>query len=210
MARLTSKIVLAAPPKLAKRPRPPRPPRPASMPRGPNLYRATRTVEQHGNLWVVPPEGFVGAHTSATEWMVYRALALHLKTPAHPEEPPFVGGLNWQFQAGDAAVSGTGNPRIPGGSVTDFQIDQGGWILGIRLDTEYYHTTRGAAQVAKDFYLKTHLGSVNRVVTIYDVHFVGDETGQAVMQVVAEALKGNERQNPASGSAFWRVRRAGA
>jgi hypothetical protein len=165
----------------------------AIAPKGPKHLHLGERPDYIGVGPGPPPPGFVSAHTSGEEWQVYWAIANHLKDPRDPRVPPFTGGRtgNWFFQAKDAGG------RVAGGSVTDYQIKQPyGW-LGIRLDTEKWHIFAGPNQQLKDLFIKTHVRSVQKIVTIYSQDFVGrDETGEAVMKVVALALRGIEMMNP--------------
>jgi hypothetical protein len=139
----------------------------------------------------------VGAHTSREEWLVYWAIAKHLDDPKEPRQPPFTGSRvgNWHFQALESS-SGVAAGRVPGGSVTDFQVKTPtGWI-GIRLDTERWHIFAGPNQQLKDLFIKTHAKSVQKTVTVYSQDFVEDESGEAVMRVIALALRGIEYPNP--------------
>jgi hypothetical protein len=138
-----------------------------------------------------PPPGFVGAHTSRTEWLVYWALFRKLAPDANPRQPPFTGipGVFVYQKIDDGG-------RVPGGSVTDMQVaTPTGWI-GLRIDTERWHIFAGPNQQAKDLFIKTHLRAVQRVVTLYEQDFIADDTGEAVCKVVALALRGIELMNP--------------
>jgi hypothetical protein len=138
-----------------------------------------------------PPLGFVGAHTSRTEWLVYWALAKKFGDPKDPRQAPFTGSRlgTWFYQVMDQGG------RVPAGSVSDFQVKTPlGWII-MRVDTERWHIFASAAQQAKDLFLKTHL-KTGKVVTLYEQDFIADDTGEAVMKVVALALKGLELPNP--------------
>lgn len=185
-------------PKLPKpsKPSPFHPKKPFSVaPRGPKrLHLGQHPVYMDAGPGE-PPEGFVGAHTSREEWWVYWAIAKHLNDPKDPRVPPFTGSRvgNWNYQALEGAGAGG---RIPGGSVTDYQVKTPtGWI-GIRLDTERWHIFAGPNQQLKDLFIKTHTKSVQQTVTIFSQDFIEDESGEAVMKVVALALRGIEYPNP--------------
>ncbi|MHB1330199.1 MAG: hypothetical protein ACYC2K_18520 [Gemmatimonadales bacterium] len=135
--------------------------------------------------------GFVGAHTSRTEWLVYWALSKKFGDPKDPRIPPYTGSRlgTWFYQVMDQGG------RVPAGSVSDFQVKTPfGWII-MRLDTERWHIFASAAQQMKDLFLKTHL-KTGKVVTLYEQDFIHDDTGEAVMKVVSLALKGLELPNP--------------
>lgn len=57
-----------------------------------------------------------------------------------------------------------------------------------------------------DLYLKTHLESMERVISVYDQHFIGDESGQEVLRVMSLALKGIELPSPIKFGTARRVR----
>jgi hypothetical protein len=142
-----------------------------------------------------PPPGFVGAHTSREEWMVYWAIATHKNDPVNPRVPPFTGSRigDWFYQAADAGG------RVPGGSVTDYQVRTPTGMIGIRLDTERWHIFAGPNQQLKDLFIKTHVKSLQKVVTIYSQDFLRadpSEQAEALMKVVALALRGIEYNNP--------------
>lgn len=185
---------IAALPKLKGLGKPPRLPKPQRFPikpTGPEHLRLGRRPLRVGIGPGEPPIGFVGAHTSRTEWLVYWALFRLLAPNRNPRTPPFTGILDvFAYQKIDDGG------RIPGGSVTDFQVKTPtGWI-GIRVDTERWHIFADPTQQAKDLFIKTHLKAVQKVVTIYEQDFIADDTGEAVCTVVALALKGIERMNP--------------
>ena len=98
-------------------------------------------------VWTVPPPGFLTAHNSVDEWMVYLALAMHLDDPPNPFKPPFVGGATkWVYQKAESPTGlGLGIGRVPAGSVTDFAVAEGGGWLVLRLQTERFPRIRRAA-----------------------------------------------------------------
>lgn len=182
------------PPKLGKRGKLPRTQRFSIKPRGPRHLHLGQRATHVGLGPGEPPIGFVGAHTSRTEWLVYWGLAVKTGKPKDPRVPPFVGAPDgsWRYQVSDDIVGG----RIPGGSVTDFQVQTPtGWI-GIRVDTERWHIFAGANQQMKDLFIKTHLKGVQKVITLYEQDFISDDTGAAVIALVALALQGIEKGNP--------------
>ena len=155
-----------------------------------------------------PPEGFVvpTSHNSKTEWLIYWALATLLDDPKDPRQPPFNGSRTGQWVVQIFEQGG----RVPGGSVTDFAVQTPtGWI-GIRVDSERWHTMAGPNQQIRDLFLKTHVKSLQKVITVYEQHFIEDSgpqgTGQAVCRVVALALKGIELPNPIRAGTAYRVR----
>ena len=166
----------------------------AVKPRGPEHLKLGVRPARLGIGPGEPPIGFVGAHTSRSEWVIYWAIWTVRDTPGDPRKPPFIGAPDgtWTFQTMDSAVGG----RVPGGSVTDFQVQTPtGWIA-IRLDTERWHIFASPNQQAKDLFIKTHLKAVQKVVTIFEQDFIADDTGEAACRLVALAMRGIEMMNP--------------
>jgi hypothetical protein len=169
----------------------------AIAPRGPRHLRLGQHPLRIGVGPGEPPPGFVAptTHNSREEWAPYWAIAMHLDDPHDPRTPPFTGSRigNWNYQTVEGAGMGG---RIPGGSVTDFQVKTPtGWI-GIRLDTERWHIFAGPNQQLKDLFIKTHTRSVQKTITIFSQDYVEDETGEAIMKIIALALRGIEYPNP--------------
>lgn len=181
----------------------PRPPRDRSKPvvrmLGPESLRLGTAPQTQGGPGE-PPPGFVGAHTSATEWMVYWAIAKLKDDPHEPRQPPFTGGRDWAYQMDDA----TG--RVPGGQVLDFAVQWGTQVVGLRIDTERWHIFASPEVHARDDYLRTHTTAVDRVLSLWDQDFVADPTGKQVIAVVQDALKGVQRPNPTVTGRAARVR----
>jgi hypothetical protein len=147
-----------------------------------------------------PPEGFVGIWTSETEWYVYWAFFRITEPSRNPRLPPFVGNDYFIYQKAEEGG------RVPGGSVTDFAISTPtGWI-GVRVETERFHIWTTADVQMKDFGIKTHLDSMERVISIWDQHFMYDESGQEVIRVCKLAMKGVELPSPIKWGTAERVR----
>ncbi len=170
-------------------------------PVGPRIYQLEKKPGRITGGPGTPPVGFVTPHTSATEWIVYWALARVLGTPQNPRKPPFIGGTNWQYQK----ASGGGR-RVRGGQVLDFVVFSGIKSIGIRVETERYHIFTSATIQANDFYLRTHAVGVDDVVSIFDQDFIGDPSGRAACAVVARAIKGEQDPNPIRFGTARRVR----
>lgn len=147
-----------------------------------------------------PPEGFVGVWTSLTEWYVYWALVRITAPSDDPRTPPFIGNEHFVYQKQEKGG------RVPGGSVTDFAVSTPtGWI-GIRVETERWHIWTTAAIQMKDLQIRTNLDSMERVIAVYDQHFIGDETGEEVIRVMKLALKGIELPSPIKFGTAQRIR----
>jgi hypothetical protein len=84
--------------------------------------------------WCVPWPTFVGAHTSLSEQMIYRAIAKVKNDPQRPEQPPYVGGVTWEYQAPDSAHGGR---LSKGGTVCDFLVEWGSEDVCLRLQSEH-------------------------------------------------------------------------
>ena len=162
----------ALPPRLRTTPR---------LPRGPEKLHPP--VQKTGGPGP-PPPGFVGATNSATEWMVYWALAKIFGRPDDPRRPPFDGAWpDWTYQ------KGIGN--APGRSIIDFIIyrtTRRGRPVAIRVQTEYFHQFTSNQKQAYDRMQAIAVSGYADVVDIFDQTFVNDKTGQAVIIVVKNAL----------------------
>ncbi|MBA3575333.1 MAG: hypothetical protein H0W37_10325 [Pseudonocardiales bacterium] len=169
---------------------------------GPRELRLQANPESRSTLFTTVPAGFKTAHNSATEWMVYAAMAILLGEPKHFTKPPFSGSPpRWYYQK---AIDGGRNQR--GGSVADFIVDVNGSLIGIRVQTERFHILAGPDQVANDFFMRTHTRAVAHIIDVYDMDFVGDPTGRAVVAVVAKALKLEQNVDPLRSGRFYPVR----
>jgi hypothetical protein len=197
-------------------PRPPQPPAPPAglgrrvkaggLPRNPLRQFGPRWLKSFALPkanpdWCVPWPDFVGAHTSLSEQMIYRAIARKMGDPPHPEKPPYSGGVNWSYQ--DPLLGGR---MTKGGSVCDFNIHWNTEDVCIRLQSERYHVTAEMAKRVDELYEKSH---GDRVIDIYEQDFVGDCSGEAACAVVADALAGRDAPNPAILGTARSVRRRG-
>ncbi len=199
-----SPLKMPAMPKPGKLPRPPRlRNKIPTAPRGPKIYHRGEAPIPGASPFMNPPLGFVTAHTSLPEWMVYLAMAYETGQPKDPFTPPFIGGPPiWVYQKAEEGG------RVPGGSVSDFVVlnFNGTAQIGIRVETERFHIWTDAAQQKKDLYINAHLRTVNKIVRIFDQDFIDDPTGEKVCRVVSLALKGIERSNPIYFGTAQRVR----
>lgn len=191
--------------------RPPANPRKSVVfPTGPKHLRLSkRPSKGETTTWTVPPEGFLTAHNSVDEWMVYLALAIQLKDPPNPFKGPFVGGIKWVYQKGAAATPfGRATfDRAPGSSVSDFAIAEGaGWLV-LRLQTERFHVFASALIQEKDTQININLRGVTEVIDLFSQRFIHDTTGEAVSRDVAMALKHIQMPSPTTIASAIRVRR---
>ena len=148
-----------------------------------------------------PPEGFIGAHNSVSEWEFYWAMARVTKSPKDPRKPPFVGGIDWEYQ------KPVGGGRIVGGEVVDFvYVSARNKTIGIRVQTERFHIMTDAAKQMSDFFLKVETKGVDQVVDVFDADWIGDKTGRAICIVAANAIKGITRYSPIIAGTAQRIR----
>jgi hypothetical protein len=152
--------------------------------------------------WCVPWPTFVGAHTSLSEQMIFRAIAEIKNDPPHPEKPPYVGGTDWTYQ--DPLLGGRLNV---GGTVCDFLVQHGGNEVCIRLQSERYHVFADMAKRMDELFEKTH--STATTMDIYEEDFVADCTGEAAVRVVADALALREPGDPGYRGTTQPTRRRG-
>lgn len=172
----------------------------SSRPLGPRYLRLGSKARQYGIGPGEPPEGFVGIWTSRTEWFVYWALCRLTEPGKNPRLPPFTGGSRFQYQKAE------NGGRKPGGSVTDFVVTTPIGFIGIRVETERWHIWTTSDKIMKDTYIREHIASTEKTLRVYDQHFIGDESGQAVIYVMSLALKGVELPSPIRMGTAERVR----
>lgn len=179
-------------------------------PTGPrSLQLGKRPTKAETSIWTVPPAGFLTAHNSVDEWMVYLAISMHLKDPANPFQAPFNGGTIWRYQKAEAPTTNENAiGRVPGGSVSDFAIQHpDGRFLILRLQTEFFHVYVGPVEQEKDRTIETNLRGVTDVIDIYSQDFIHDNTGDTIMRITALALQGIEWHSPTGARSAQRVRR---
>ncbi len=193
---------LPALPKIAREPRPIKIPRMVVRPLGPRIYKLNADPRRLTGGPGEPPEGFVGAHTSAEEWIYYWAIAKVLGDPKNPRLPPYAGGRDWDYQSDDPLYGG----RVSGGQVMDYSVTVGTKVVGIRLQTERWHVMASSGQQAKDFYLKTHLTGVDSVMDVFTQYGIADTSGRTACEQIARALKGQQEPDPLRLGTAQRVR----
>lgn len=140
---------------------------------------------------LVGPMAFINAHpelfatgtTSAPEGFIYWALTKLLG----PEDYS-----TWTYQA--SVLNGR---HSPGGAVVDFVVYLPNVTLGFRIQTYRFHED---APVSKRIYDVEQLIAIFRadfmVIDIFEQDFLYDETGQAAIKVVLEALSNLQRPDP--------------
>lgn len=178
---------------------------PPVLPRGPKLYQPKKGGGYVGPV-SEPPPGFVIGTTSATEWMVYHALARVLGVPEDPRTPPFIGfpGV-WSFQK--AFDEGR---RQAGGAVIDFVVyagERSSMDVAFRIQTEYFHIYADNDVQVHDQLQKERLSAFMRVVDLYDQDFAWDATNAATIVLVKQALAGETFIDPITSGRAERVTR---
>jgi hypothetical protein len=124
--------------------------------------------------------------------------------PRDVRQPPYIGWPGvWSYQ-----VPYEGG-RVTGGQVIDFIVEPYGTTregIALRVVTERYHLYTPATKQALDRIQQFRLSRVYRVVDIFDQTFAGDESGQAAIIAVKQALTGVS-PNPLRGGYVVRATR---
>ena len=175
----TVRNLLKGPGRLAT---PPDPRMMTVLPRGPRWLHLVN-VEMQASGPGEPPPGFVTPHTSATEWLVYWALAKIFNNPRDPRQFPFIGGWpDWLYQVG---LDGT-----RANALVDFMINRpaNARRLGLRIQTGYFHYGKGSEVIVFDQQQLAALLRYIDVVDIPDTELLGDDSGQKAIVRVKAAL----------------------
>lgn len=176
---------------VAKPPPPPTGPRPlpdlampVGRPRGPlHLGLGQKRRTGAGGPGDAPAD-FGG---SQPEWVWHWASRKYFysRERIDPRQPPFDGGISWQFQVEE----GGRHTRAAGASVTDFVYLGPGANVLVRIEGTYFHLEQGGAQQARDLYLIAQAGLAgDRVVRVNDTQFMGDATGATAIRLLADVL----------------------
>ena len=185
--------------------RPPVSRTPPALPKGPSLYREAIDKGYRGPT-AEPPPGFLGGQNSSYEWMIYHALAKVTGFPEDPRRPPFIGAPGvWTYQK--AWDEGR---RQVGGSVIDFVVYAGAnsdYDVAFRIQTEWHHIYTDMENQAHDALQFARLSEFMRVVDLYDSDFAWDQTNQAAIVMIKDALAGRVYPNPISDGTTMRVAR---
>lgn len=176
------------------------------LPEGPELYQQAEGIGLHSGPGE-PPAGFLTYTNSATEWMVYWALAKIIGQPKDPRQPPYIGWPGaWTYQR-----PFEGGRHTAGGQVVDFLVYHpatSSGAIALRIQTERFHIMTDAAKQAKDRALLIRLSGQFRVVDLYEQDFVNDPSGQAVVIETKRALYGGSTSNPIRTGRARRIRNA--
>lgn len=197
---------LVKPPNRRRPVRPQRIPTIASFPRGPRLYAIPKNQQVGTTGPGEPPAGFVTATTSRVEWSYYWGLAKAFGFPKDPRQGPFIGhpGL-WSYQQ---AYEG-GRNRTGGGQIIDFVIEPheltNGTPVAFRIQTERYHLFTDSRKQAYEQLLKSRLSTHYVVRDLYEQNVLFDQTGEATVIAVKNALRGVVEPNPVRGGNPLRI-----
>lgn len=162
----------------------------AEIPQGPITIPRSETVVGD---WYDPPPGFLTGQNSVTEWTAYKALAKIFGDPKDPRVGPFYGGIEWSYQIAELG----GHVRALGSAVVDFVVYQGATIVGIRIQTEYFHLFTTSNKQAYDTIQRAQLEANGlNVVDVYDYDLLNDPSGQRAVIAMKRAIGRIERVNP--------------
>lgn len=180
---------------------PGRPPRPntrsATLPEGPKIIKAMRNLRgQRTSGPGDPPLGFVTGTTSASEWkLLYWPLAEIFNDPPDPREPPYYGGRGgtWEYQSNQL-----GGRSGPGGAVVDAVVYTATGAIGLRLQTERFHTFASAKIQGNDARQKIDLMRAGylTVIDLFEQDMIEDSTGETAIRIIRDALGLNQRPDP--------------
>jgi hypothetical protein len=166
-----------------KEPRAPR----GTIPTGSRALGLGQTVPNVGGGPGLAPAGFIGGATSQSEWYIYWAL-LQIRGPEGDEG-------RWDYQS-----STQGGRHLVGGSVVDFTIYEDQYIIGVRIQTFYFHLANPAQSYkqADDLEQKVHLqdGTDMIIIDVYEQDLIHDESGEAAKREILRALSLVEEYNP--------------
>ncbi len=167
---------------------------PPIIPTGPRLFSRIQKAIHTGGPGE-PPADFLSNTTSAPEWMIYWANMRVLDPDRDPRIPPFYGGRLWSYQK-------QALPRFEGAhgkalsTNIDFLYEVSYPAIAVRIQSYRYHLAVDAFKQAYDALQLARLSGQFMVVDLYEEDFIGDETGQAAIILVKEALSLIRRRNP--------------
>lgn len=179
------------------------PPRPVETPprlrhapvtsRGPRWLPSARSTVHTGGPGL-PPAGFISATNSVDEWVWYWASMRALDPLRDPSEPPFFGGLFWNYQSAELG----GFSRALGSAVVDFIYMLSHPFIVVRIQTYRFHLATDAQKQGYDVIQDVKLSGKFEVVDVYSQDYIGDETGETAVVMVKETLGLVRHQNPLS------------
>lgn len=159
---------------------------------GPRLLGLGKSPVQVGGPGL-PPAGFVGPTTSASEWIVYWALARIFNDPPGDRVrlAPFFGGTDWGYQ-----INAQNGRRSRGGSVVDFEVFLPGEDVGVRLQTWRFHIAAGPKKQGYDLVQAEDLSRFMVIKDVFEQDILGDPTGAKAIRTMVDLLGGRFRINP--------------
>jgi hypothetical protein len=194
---------LPAPPAIGKKQLPQFPRKPRQIERGMREFIFPEQAPHTGGPGD-PPAEFVGAKNSAAEWPPYWGLARIFGEPSPRllRQPPYMGAPGiWEYQE-----------YIPGGLMTtniDFVVLPSNGLAqptAIRIQTEFVHGPDAEhGKIAADIMYRNYVEAGYDVVDIWDFDYMADYTGEAIIQLLKEALGLIEPPNPLLSGRWRRV-----
>lgn len=179
------------------------PKRPRRIQRAPRAFAFPEEGQHYGGPGETPLD-FVGAKNSATEWYPFWGLAeiFGQPSPRALRHAPYVGVPDiWLYQ-----------DYIPGGLLTtniDFVVLPTNGLAqptAFRIQTERVHGLPAEHdKYASDIFYRNNLEAGYEVVDIWDFMFLGDPTGQAIIQLLKAGMGLIEAPNPVLTGQFHRV-----
>lgn len=147
----------------------------------------------------LPPPGFVGAHTSGSEWPWYWGSMKILDPLRDPRKGPFFGGRNWKYQAVEygAAI------RI---AAVDFIYYLPGQMIGVRIQTDRYHLAAGVQKQGYDDVQRQHLSRLITVKDVFERDYIADRSGEAVCRLIIDTLGGRDHIDPITSGTYLPTR----
>ena len=168
--------------------RAPKMPRKTQFPQPPAIFASSQKTIRVGGpeaFVAAHPELFGGATVSKDEGYFYWAM---LNILGKPE----TGG--WSYQAKLA-----GGRHLPGGSMPDFIYWNATPAIVVMIQGSFPHLQAGPRKLAFD---EDQIRSVERmgfmVIQVFSEQYIDDPSGQAVILIAKDALKGIQRPNPGS------------
>jgi hypothetical protein len=166
---------------------PPLPRRPTAIPLGPRAYRVTHKHSFRLSGPGLAPAGFVTQQHTASEWVWYWASMTILDPLRDPRQPPFFGGLNWDYQKQTLdQIAGQHSKALSTNIDFFYRLSWPG--LAVRIQTYRYHLATTSIKQAYDQAQELReLGSFDEI-DVYEQEFLGDETGQAAIIRLKQVL----------------------
>jgi hypothetical protein len=94
-----------------------------------------------------------------------------------------------------------------GSAVVDFLVYEGGLMVAIRVQTEFFHVYTSSKKQAYDAVQKVRLSRLLHVVDLYDQDILGDPSGAKVIVNTKRALGLIENVNPITAGTAIRASR---